>query len=196
MKDQKTLALEFATHAHHHRHPSGMPQVRKYSGSPYIVHPIEVATLASDYLSHDNLSEQGFIVGILHDTVEDTDVTIEEIKELFGEEIATMVSFVTDVSKPSDGKRRARKKMDREHAAKGCRVSQTVKVCDIMSNARSISTDEPDFAAVYVPEKLVALNCFRGAVAEARRACYHVLVDAILETEKSGYDLKWNRVIA
>jgi (p)ppGpp synthase/HD superfamily hydrolase len=136
------------------------------------------------------------MVGVLHDVVEDTDVTIEEIREVFGDEIATMLSFVTDVSTPEDGNRRVRKKIDREHAAAGCVVSQTVKVCDIMSNSRSITTDDVSFAAVYVPEKLIALNVFTRAVEEARREAYHMLVDCILKVEQAGHGLRWDRVIA
>lgn len=200
MKERKLRALEFASTAHQDRHidreGNRVPQLRKYSGSPYIVHPIEVGTRASDHLSPLGLSDEGFIVGVLHDVVEDTDVTVEEIRTEFGDDIATMVSFVTDVSRPEDGNRRVRKRIDREHASKGCMVSQTVKVCDIMSNSRSITTDDVSFAAVYVPEKLVALNAFTKAVEEARREAYHMLVDCVLKIEQAGHVVRWDRVTA
>ncbi len=73
------FAKQFATRAH-------AGQVDK-EGLPYITHPIKVASLVDGY------DEK--IVAYLHDTVEDTDVKIEEIKELFGEKIADAVAHMT-----------------------------------------------------------------------------------------------------
>jgi len=49
---------------------------------------------------------------LLHDVVEDTEVTIEQVEETFGHKIAELVGWLTDVSKPSDGKRAVRKEID------------------------------------------------------------------------------------
>jgi len=68
-------------------------QVRK-SGEPYLVHPLEVAYL----LTKLRLDEASVATGLLHDTVEDTLATVDEIKELFGEEVATLVDGVTKLS--------------------------------------------------------------------------------------------------
>ena len=65
-------------------------QVRK-SGEPYIIHPVDVAYTIADL----GLDEKTICAALLHDVVEDTDVTYEDIKNEFGEEIAEMVDGVT-----------------------------------------------------------------------------------------------------
>ena len=69
----------------------------RLSGEPYLSHPLAVA---------DTLAEMGFdeptvVAGLLHDTVEDTKATLEEIEENFGEEVADIVDGVTKISKIS-----------------------------------------------------------------------------------------------
>ncbi len=68
-------------------------QVRK-SGEPYLVHPLEVCGLLADL----RLDEYALAAGILHDTVEDTVATVEELRELFGPEVAAIVEGVTKLS--------------------------------------------------------------------------------------------------
>src|SRR5437868_11083002 len=69
-------------------------QVRK-SGEPYLVHPLEVAGLLAEL----KLDESSIVTGLLHDTIEDTLATPEELTELFGQEVATLVDGVTKLSK-------------------------------------------------------------------------------------------------
>src|SRR5690606_30784465 len=69
-------------------------QVRK-SGEPYLVHPLEVSYI----LTQLRLDEASVATGLLHDTVEDTLATVDDIKELFGDEVAQMVDGVTKLSK-------------------------------------------------------------------------------------------------
>src|SRR5438132_9435675 len=68
-------------------------QIRK-SGEPYLIHPLEVAGLLADL----KLDEASIVTGLLHDTIEDTLATKDEIKELFGLEIAELVDGVTKLS--------------------------------------------------------------------------------------------------
>ena len=74
------------------QHHSG--QLRA-SGEPYLVHPLEVAIL----LAEMQLDTTAIAAGLLHDSVEDTSVTTEEIKEQFGEQVAHIVEGVTKISK-------------------------------------------------------------------------------------------------
>ncbi len=67
----------------------------RLSGEPYLIHPIEVAGLLADM----RLDEVSVVVGLLHDTLEDTLTTYEELERLFGEEVATLVDGLTKISK-------------------------------------------------------------------------------------------------
>lgn len=81
----KERALLFATKAH-----SG--QTRKGNGSPYIIHPIAV----SKTLEEAGFSDEVVAAGYLHDVVEDTDTTIQEIEENFGSNVAYLVHSHTE----------------------------------------------------------------------------------------------------
>jgi GTP diphosphokinase / guanosine-3',5'-bis(diphosphate) 3'-diphosphatase len=65
------------------------------SGDPYFSHPVEVAGILTDY----RLDTASIVTGLLHDTVEDTVATIEEIDKLFGDEVARLVDGVTKLSR-------------------------------------------------------------------------------------------------
>jgi GTP pyrophosphokinase len=67
----------------------------RLSGEPYLSHPMSVASILADM----KLDEATVTAGLLHDTVEDTRTTIDEIEELFGEEVADIVDGVTKISK-------------------------------------------------------------------------------------------------
>ena len=68
---------------------------KRKSGEPYVVHPLSVAKILADM----NMDLTTVVAGMLHDVLEDTDATYEEIKELFGEEVATIVEGVTKIGK-------------------------------------------------------------------------------------------------
>lgn len=85
------LAIDFATHAHH-------GQKRK-SGEPYITHPLAVAGILIDWA----MDIDTILAGVLHDTVEDTDATLDEIESLFGRDVAFLVDGVTKVGQARAG---------------------------------------------------------------------------------------------
>lgn len=82
------VAIEVAKEAHH-------GQFRKGGGIPYISHPRAVARI----LSEAGCSEELVIAGILHDTVEDTSLTLEAIREKFGEKVAQIVQGCSEPDK-------------------------------------------------------------------------------------------------
>src|SRR5579871_1042804 len=65
--------------------------VARRSGEPYIQHPLEVALLLADM----RIDADGIVAALLHDVVEDTDFTLEELRAQFGEAVATIVDGVT-----------------------------------------------------------------------------------------------------
>lgn len=67
----------------------------RYSGQPYIIHPIAVANILLDF----GMDAQSIEAALLHDTVEDTDVTLEQLKREFGDEVAALVDGVTKLGK-------------------------------------------------------------------------------------------------
>lgn len=67
----------------------------RLSGEPFVKHPLEVAKILADL----ELNSKTIAAGIMHDVIEDTEATYEQIKELFGEEIADMVEGVSKLSK-------------------------------------------------------------------------------------------------
>lgn len=145
----------FATAAHY-----AVSQQRKYTGEPYINHPEEVVKILTSigYTDESMLS-----AAWLHDVVEDTGVTIELIEAEFGAEISALVAGLTDVSKPEDGNRSARKAIDREHTAAQSVKCQTIKCADLISNTSSIVARDPKFAKVYLAEKLMLLDVMTKA---------------------------------
>jgi (p)ppGpp synthase/HD superfamily hydrolase len=140
-------AKDFATLAHE-------GQVRKYTGVPYIVHPVEVMEIVRT-VKHDNTM---LAAALLHDVVEDTDCTLDDIRAEFGDDVASLVADLTDVSKPEDGNRETRKAKDRAHSATASASAQTVKLADLISNSVDIIKNDPSFAKIYMVEKFLLLG--------------------------------------
>ncbi len=147
-------ARVFATAAH-----AAVGQKRKYTGEPYVVHPLEVANI----VMAAGGSEASIAAAMLHDVLEDTAVTYDLLEDEFGSEVAELVLWLTDVSKPEDGNRSTRKALDRQHSAAAPAEAQTIKVADLISNTRSIVAHDPDFAVVYLQEKRMLLDVLTKA---------------------------------
>ena len=145
-------------------------QLRKYTNEPYIVHPAEVASIVATV---PDATEEMLAAAWLHDVVEDTGVTLDQVHLLFGADVAKLVFWLTDVSKPEDGNRAARKAIDRAHIAAAPAAAQTVKLADLISNTKSIMAHDEKFAKVYLEEKKLLLEVMTKAhpalMAEARK---------------------------
>ena len=118
-------------------------QIRK-SGEPYLVHPLEVAGI----LAEMRLDEASVVTGLLHDTIEDTLATREDIAELFGAEIAELVDGVTKLSQFSAGNTQQEKQAENFRKmvvamAKDIRVL-LVKLADRTHNMRTLEHMNPD----------------------------------------------------
>lgn len=145
-------AIEFATEAHR-------GQVRKYTNAPYIMHPMAVMHIVKTVQHTDEM----LIAAVLHDTVEDTAVTMQDINDKFGTVVGMYVEYLTDISTPEDGNRKLRKRKDALHYARGPAEAQTIKVADFIHNTQDIKMFDPKFWEVYKVEKWEALQYLQKA---------------------------------
>ncbi len=167
-------AKEFAMHEHQR-----INHVRKYSNQPYQTHLASVAKLVASVTDDEEMIAAAW----LHDTVEDTPATLGDIEQTFGLSVAEMVEDLTDVSKPSDGNRAARKEIDRQHLAQASTRSKTIKLADLIHNGADIVKNDIKFAKTYIAEM---------------QALLEVLVDGDITLLKRAQKLitKSNKVIA
>ncbi len=126
-------AIIFAVNAHHNTE-------RRGKGFPYIVHPLEameiVATITSD--------QELLAAAVLHDTIEDTDITKEDILKNFGDRIATIVSDESDEMPEGMSEEESwhqRKQIAINRLASASRDAKIVAMGDKLSNMRAIARD-------------------------------------------------------
>ncbi len=142
-------AYSFAKAAH-----DTVGQVRKYTGEPYFTHPVAVAGIVST-VPH---SEVMLAAALLHDTVEDTGIHLQEIEYQFGSNVAELVGWLTKVSRKEDGNRAMRKLIDMQHIAAAPAAAKTIKLADLIDNCKSIVSRDSEFAKVYLHEKAELLQ--------------------------------------
>jgi len=152
--DLAKRALSFAKTAHELK-----DQRRKYTGEPYIAHPVAVASIVSTVVH----TEVMLAAALLHDTVEDTPTSLEEIEREFGADVSVLVYWLTDISRQEDGNRAVRKAKDRTHIAQAPADAQTIKVADLLDNTASIVANDPSFARTYLDEKSALLDVLSQA---------------------------------
>jgi hypothetical protein len=121
-------AIEFSSRAHH-------GQYRKGTKIPYIVHPLGVAKILIDYGYPEHLA----VAGILHDTVEDTPVTLADIEQIFGKGIAALVESASEPDKSDTWENR------KKHTVESIKTipNEAVALClaDKLDNIRAIRED-------------------------------------------------------
>ena len=126
-------AICFAVEAHHDTE-------RKGKGFPYIVHPLEAVAIVATITPDQEL----LAAAALHDTVEDTPTTVEDIRRLFGSRVAELVDTDSDVD--VQGANRAeswhlRKQVAIDRLAQASRDAKIVAIGDKLSNMRAIARD-------------------------------------------------------
>lgn len=134
MNNIKTLtrAISFAAKKHKTQKRKGA------DGEPYINHPLEVLNLLANIGNVEDYDI--FIAAVLHDTIEDTETTKEEITELFGENVCQMVLELTDDKSLPKAER---KQLQIEHAPRISVGAKQIKLCDKISNIRDITENPP-----------------------------------------------------
>ena len=131
-----TKAFNFAREAH--------KGVRRLSGEPYIMHPIAVAQIACEEMG---LGSTSICAALLHDVVEDTDYTVEDIENIFGPKIAQIVDGLTKISGGIFGDRASAQAENFKKLlltmSDDIRVI-LIKICDRLHNMRTLESQAPN----------------------------------------------------
>ena len=127
-------AFEFANEAH--------KGVRRRSGEPYILHPIAVAKIV---VSNIGLGYKSIVAALLHDVVEDTDYTVDDLRNLFGDKVATLVDGLTKIKTVLDNEDKAQQKSMQAENFKRILLTLNddvrvvlIKLADRLHNCRTI----------------------------------------------------------
>ena len=124
-------AARFAAHCH-------AGQTRKGNGNPYINHPLEVASLLADV---GGVTDTDLIAAaLLHDTIEDCDVTADDLAQRFGPAVS---AYVVELSDDKSLAKAERKKLQIEHAPHLSPGAKQIKLCDKISNIRDVTNRPP-----------------------------------------------------
>ena len=173
-------AIVFAVRAH-----AGTE--RRGKGFPYIIHPMEaveiVATMSND--------QELLAAAALHDTVEDTDVTIEQIQAEFGERVASFVAvesdnFKTGVTGVESWHARKQDAIDR--LARASRDAKIVALGDKLSNMRAIARD-------YAEQGDKLWNIFRSKDPKEHEWHYRGLAESLRELQDTSAYKEFERLI-
>lgn len=125
-------AAEFAAHKHREQRRKDL------AASPYINHPIQVAELIATVGGIDDVAV--LIAAVLHDTVEDTETTFEELEENFGRQVRDLVAEVTDDKSLS---KTERKQHQQAHAPHSSDRAKLIKIADKTCNVRDVGRTPP-----------------------------------------------------
>ena len=127
-------AFEFANEAH--------KGVRRRSGEPYILHPIAVAKIV---VTNIGLGYKSIVAALLHDVVEDTDYTVDDLRSLFGDKVATLVEGLTKIKTVLDNEDKAQQKSMQAENFKRILLTLNddvrvvlIKLADRLHNCRTI----------------------------------------------------------
>lgn len=151
-------------------------QVRNYSGTPYILHPARVAGRVA---IHPLATEFLVVAAFLHDVVEDTPITLEEIKEQFGIEVAQLVGELTNPSKGMEFRygtsREERKRIDREHLTTVSNEAKIIKLIDRIDNLMELKGAPNNFVTKYCQESTLLAEVIGDADPELKAELLSVI---------------------
>ena len=140
---------------------------RKGKGYPYILHPMEAAIVVSSLTTDPEM----LAAAMLHDTVEDTPVTIEQIRQEFGDRVASLVHHETSPL-PHDAPWRDRKQAQADQITSAPRDSKIVALGDKLSNLRAIAIDyrslgDALWSRFHAPEGVKDIEWYYRSIADS-----------------------------
>lgn len=149
--DMVRKAFEFANNAH--------DGIRRRSGEPYMLHPIAVAKIV---VSNIGLGYKSICAALLHDVVEDTDYTVEDLRRIFGDKIASLVDGLTKIKTVLDKEDKVQEKSIQAENFKRILLTLNddvrvvlIKLADRLHNCRTI-----EFMPEYKREKILSETMF------------------------------------
>lgn len=149
--DMVQKAFDFANEAH--------KGVRRRSGEPYILHPIAVAQIV---VSNIGLGYKSICAALLHDVVEDTDFTVDDIRNIFGDKIASLVDGLTKIKTVLDNEDKAKQNSIQAENFKRILLTLNddvrvvlIKLADRLHNCRTI-----EFMPEYKRDKILSETMF------------------------------------
>lgn len=140
-------------------------QVRKYTGDPYWRHCLAVYDLVKEWGGTEDM----LCAALLHDTLEDTELTEAAIAQTFGPSVLELVLELTDeyTSENYPGlNREQRKQREAERLARCSLEARVIKLADMEDNTSSIVAHDPGFAKVYLAEKARVLDLIGDSLSE------------------------------
>lgn len=190
MLDALNIIKDFAQRAHN-------GQVRKYTNEPYIIHPIRVMEMCRPYT--ENIAV--LAAALLHDVLEDTAVNREALGDFLLSELSypmasatlNIVEELTDIYTKSnfpDLNRKTRKLKEMQRLTLTSADAQTIKYADIIDNAE-ITTQDPDFATIYLRECKQLLENMTKGNPELRKSAMKKITESLISLKRiSGLRLK------
>ena len=163
--DMVQKAFDFANEAH--------KGVRRRSGEPYILHPIAVAQIV---VSNIGLGYKSICAALLHDVVEDTDYTVDDIRNIFGDKIASLVDGLTKIKTVLDNEDKAKQNSIQAENFKRILLTLNddvrvvlIKLADRLHNCRTI-----EFMPEYKRDKILSETMFISIPLAHRLGLYEV----------------------
>ena len=150
--DRYSEALAFATKKHD-------GQMRKDGVTPYIVHPIGVADLVAEYSQDDTYLDTMIVAALLHDTLEDTDTSYDELWEKFGDSVADIVDELT--SDKEECKRIGKGKYLKIKMQNMSEEALTIKIADRLYNMRDVACMKPEKIQQFIDQNEEIISWLR-----------------------------------
>jgi len=151
-------AAAFARHAH-------AGQRRKYTGRPFIFHPARVAGRVA---AHPRATEAMVAAAFLHDVVEDTPRTLDEVSCEFGPDVTRLVDEMTNRPKDSEAPRPERKRQDRERLIGVSMEARIIKLLDRIDNLQEMTDAPRGFLRKYCEESRLLAEAIGDADPDLR----------------------------